>query len=336
MHNRKRSRSVCLVFSPADLAGAAGVLLAVLAIDAQATIPTTERNALIAIYNSAGGDQWNDNTNWCSGPCPASGTPTFNAVGTECNWYGVGCDGANAHVTAIALASNGLAGTLPGVGALASLQYFNVSSNALSGSLPSLSGLTNLREFYADDNLLSGSIGNLSGLANLGDFSVRFNALTGAPPNVGGLANLYSVAVTGNALSGTFSAIAGLANLEAFEAGDNRITGFVPSLSGLGELLVLAVDHNLLTGGLPSLSATAKLHHFDVDANNLSGAVPAAPASLHTPLAYWPSVLCANALTTTASVNDAGWNSATGFSPWWATPYANNKCDDIFTDRFEP
>jgi hypothetical protein len=32
---------------------------------------------------------------------------------------------------------------------------------------------------------------------------------------------------------------------------------------------------------------------------------------------------------------DDAWNVATGFSPWWATPFANNRCDDIFTDGNE-
>jgi hypothetical protein len=336
MHNWKRFSSSRFVFSAPIPGCVAATLLAAFATNALAAIPGAERNALIALYNSTGGDQWTDNANWCSATCPASGAPTFNTAGTECNWYGVGCDSTKTHVVAIALASNSLSGTLPSIGALTNLQYFNVSSNQLGGTLPNLSGLSGLREFYADDNLLSGSVGSLSGLTNLGDFSVRFNALTGAPPSVGGLTNLYSMAVTGNALNGLFSSIAGLAKLESFEAGDNRITGFVPGLSGLGNLLVLTVDHNLLTGSLPSFSATSRLHHFDAGGNNLSGAVPTAPASLYVPLAYWPSVLCANSLTTTASGNDAGWNVATGFNPWWATPYASNKCDDIFTDRFGP
>jgi len=66
--------------------------------------------------------------------------------------------------------------------------------------------------------------------------------------------------------------------------------------------------------------------------NALTGPVPIPPAGLFAGF----STLCPNPLDTTASANDAGWNTATGYAPWWATPYANNACDDIFTDRFGP
>ena len=47
------------------------------------------------------------------------------------------------------------------------------------------------------------------------------------------------------------------------------------------------------------------------------------------------STLCPNALDATPGPNDAGWDTQTGYPPWWATPYANNLCDDVFTDAFE-
>ena len=36
--------------------------------DVHAAIPTSERDALIALYNSTDGDNWNDNTNWLGAP----------------------------------------------------------------------------------------------------------------------------------------------------------------------------------------------------------------------------------------------------------------------------
>jgi hypothetical protein len=59
--------------------------------------------------------------------------------------------------------------------------------------------------------------------------------------------------------------------------------------------------------------------------------LPAAPPNLFP--GY--SALCPNPLDTTPSGNDVAWNQATGYTPWWATPYANALCDDIFTSRFE-
>src|SRR5690606_31900557 len=78
-----------------------------------AAIPASERAALIEIYQSTGGGGWTDNSGWCSGTCPASGTPTYAAPGSECGWHGVSCDAASAHVVAIDLSENHLIGSLP-------------------------------------------------------------------------------------------------------------------------------------------------------------------------------------------------------------------------------
>ena len=64
--------------------------------------------------------------------------------------------------------------------------------------------------------------------------------------------------------------------------------------------------------------------------NRLTGPVPPVPSGLLPGYAR----LCPNTLDTTPSGNDAGWNLATGYSPWWAVPYANNNCDDLFSNGF--
>ena len=127
-----------------------------------AAIPGSERNALIAIYNSSNGDGWNDNANWCAGACPKSGTPTFNSAGTECTWYGITCDAALAHVTKIVLYSNFLSGTIADITGFPSLQQFSVDQNQLSGSLPNWSGLGNLQIITVGQNAFSGSVPSLA------------------------------------------------------------------------------------------------------------------------------------------------------------------------------
>jgi hypothetical protein len=57
--------------------------------------------------------------------------------------------------------------------------------------------------------------------------------------------------------------------------------------------------------------------------------LPAAPNGL------LAAFLCPNPFDTTPSNNDAAWNAAAGFTPWWQDPYPSNKCDDLFTDRFD-
>ena len=53
---------------------------------ALAAIPAIEREALIALYNSTNGDNWNNNSGWKDGPLDADG---FAMPGTEHMWYGV-------------------------------------------------------------------------------------------------------------------------------------------------------------------------------------------------------------------------------------------------------
>ena len=311
----------------------AAVLLLALPIAALGAIPAAERQALTNLYTSAGGGAWTSNANWCSGACPASGVPAFNAAGSECTWYGVTCDGAQAHVIAIALPGNNLAGTLPSLNALAGLEYFSVASNRLGGSLPALASLSHLQSFYAGDNAFTGALPALSGLTSLGDFAVPRNQLTGSIPSLSGLAALYSFNVAGNRLTGNVPALAGLANLRDFDASDNQLSGTIGTPSAASALLRLALERNNLSGTIAALPTG--LYSAQLGFNRLSGAVPAAPATLYTPAAFASSTLCPNPLNTSASANDAGWNAATGFSPWWANPFATNRCDDLQADGFD-
>lgn len=320
----------------AGATAAALLLLACLAPSGlRAAVPAGERQVLINLYNVANGGGWTHNSNWCAGACPASGAPTFAAAGTECTWYGITCDVAGNHVTAIGLPGNNLSGTLPELGGLANLQYLSVVSNKLSGSMPALSSLAQLRAFYADNNALTGSIPSLAASTQLREFSVRSNTLSGAIPSLTGLVNLNTFLASGNRLSGSIPSLSGLGNLQDFEVGNNLLSGSIPSLTGATGLLRFVADHNQLTGSIPSLSAAAGLLQIDLGANRLTGSVPAAPANLYTPLAWAPSSLCANPLNLASSANDAGWNAATGFTPWWATPHAGNACDEIMQGAFE-
>lgn len=306
-----------------------------LASAANAAIPAAERQVLTNLYIASNGGGWSQNSGWCSGTCPATGTPTFGAAGTECTWYGITCDAGATHVTAIGLSGNNLSGTLPGLGGLTYLQYFSVVSNKLSGSIPALSNLTQLQVFYADANALTGSIPSLASSTQLRDFSVQYNKLSGSIPSLAGLTNLNSFLATGNQLGGSIPSLSGLTNLQDFEVGNNQLSGSIPSLTGLTNLLKLVVDHNQLSGTIPSLSAATSLVQVNLGMNKLTGAVPTAPVGLYTPRPWALSVICANPLSTTTSANDAGWDAATGFSPWWATPRAGNRCDEIGVGTFE-
>jgi hypothetical protein len=278
---------------------------------ARAAIPTEERDALIALYTSTSGDAWVNNFNWCAGTCPSGGEPVFNDPGTECTWGGIGCDGAATHVTSIVLAHNNMVGPLPpALAALTALQVIDLDNDALTGPLPDLSAMTEL------------SI-----------LDVHQNDIDGPMPPLSGLNNLVTVRLYGNALSGPLPALESLANLETFLAYSNRFSGGIPSLQGLASLQDFSVEDNQLTGTIPDLSSLVSLLAFRVGGNRLSGGVPAFPQNAVT--GPPSSSLCPNMLDTTPGPNDADWDTQTGYTPWWATPYGNNLCDDIFTDAFD-
>ncbi len=71
------------------------------ALPAQAAIPQSERDVLIALYDSTNGDSWTDNSGWNGAP------------GTECAWFGVYCDQAETHVVSLVSGVKNLTGSCP-------------------------------------------------------------------------------------------------------------------------------------------------------------------------------------------------------------------------------
>jgi hypothetical protein len=158
--------------------------------------------ALIELFNSAGGPAWTHGENWLSGsPCDATN-----------GWYGITCtaDAASGEdrVTGINLSMNNLAGPLPesvlNMEALdhlyladnqlsgqipqvtrsnSPLTYLGLTNNAFEGEIPlSLSELPNLLFLYLNGNILRGAVPSelcaLTPVASLdGNFSLNYNAL---------------------------------------------------------------------------------------------------------------------------------------------------------------
>ncbi len=105
-----------------------------------------EREALVEFYKATGGDNWTNNTNWCSDK-PVD------------DWYGIATN-ADGRIMELVLGENGLTGTIPeSIGNLADLYYLNLSDNRLTGSVPeTIINLTRLKTIYLDYNMLSGQI----------------------------------------------------------------------------------------------------------------------------------------------------------------------------------
>jgi Leucine-rich repeat (LRR) protein len=148
-------------------------------------MPTLECQALVALYNSTGGDNWTTKSGWA-------------LTKTPCDWSGVTCGNVESdgkrHVTTLNLYHNQLSGEIPAaLGNLAHLQTLQLGYNKLTGNIPAaLGNLAKLQTLYLYNNQLSGNIppalGNLAHLRNLYLYN---NKLSGnVPPALGNLSNL--------------------------------------------------------------------------------------------------------------------------------------------------
>ncbi|MCG8413983.1 MAG: PKD domain-containing protein [Pseudomonadales bacterium] len=170
--------------------------------DSQSDIPTAECNVLEAIYESAAGENWTDNSNWLND--------------SPCSWFGVTCtDGS---VYRLYLADNNLIGTLPPLSDLTNVHGLNFDFNQLSGPLPDLSGLTKLEGADFFDNQFNGEIPAMSNLPQVSYLNFGFNQLSGGiPESFAALPFLSSFIVEFNQLSGSLPSV----------YKDSNITGFV-------------------------------------------------------------------------------------------------------------
>ena len=144
------------------------------------TIPSPDRDLLVALYNALDGPNWNNSTNWLS-EAPLD------------EWHGVTLDG-DRYVTSLNLGNNNLKGAIPvDLGGLSRLSGLALDSNDLTGEIPAeLGRLTRLTHLYLFSNRLTGSIPpELGQLSNLIHLCLDRNQLTGnLPEELGQLVNL--------------------------------------------------------------------------------------------------------------------------------------------------
>jgi hypothetical protein len=290
-------------------------------------VPSSEREALIAFYNSTNGDNWTIKNGW------------NGAAGTECDWYGVLCSSLTNSVVKITLHDNGLSGSIPSMlGSLTNLTELFLNDNSLSGSIPNeLGNLTKLTYLWLHNNSLTGSIpvelGNLTNLTNL---SLHSNPLGGSiPSELGNLTNLTNLSLYYNSLSGSIPAELGsLTNLTTLSLYYNSLSGSIPpELGKLTKLTSLFLNNNSLSGSIPvELGSLTKLTLLFLGDNFLTGPQPQwlsdmGIANLDATDAFqWPSSY--NGVTPDSSLGLA-FNNIGVFSAIDSTIYA---CLRLFTD----
>ena len=271
-----------------------------------------DRDALIALYESTDGENWDSEQNEESGRwlIPPATEVAFTAEDLDA-WYGVSIDSIDAmgmgRVSTVELPGNNLRGFLPGeLGNLEKLRQLRLYDNTLTSEVPaSLGQLADLEELLLHETGLRGrippSLGNLKRLTHLhlhknnlegpipdalGMLSearqiwLYGNGLSGSiPPELGRLANLRSLLLNNNALSRDVpKALGQLALLSDLWLHGNELSGIIPSeLGRLDSLQTLLLHDNRLTGAIPpALGQLLQLRTLWLNDNELTGSIPSA------------------------------------------------------------
>ena len=230
----------------------------------------TEREILIALYDATNGDNWTNNTNWCT-----------NAPLSE--WYGVHVNEVRDEneITYLGLSNNNLVGNLPEeIGYLIDLQILDLEENQLTGEIPaSIGQMQRLGSLFISNNQLTGKIpSEISNLSNLEICRLYGNQLTGEiPTGFGNLSKLRYCYLYNNQLTGNIPIELGnLSELITLDLRQNQLTGNIPpELGNLSNLEDLSLCNNQLTGSIPeSFGNLSNLEYCYLYGNQLTGSIP--------------------------------------------------------------
>ena len=252
-------------------------------------IASTQRQALIAFYNSTNGDGWVVKSGWKTPPLYPDG---FAMPGTEGSWLGLTV--VSGTVTGISLYNNNLSGTIPPeLGNLTGLQTLQLGYDPLTGTISSeWANLTNLQTLYISYTQLSGTIPSWLGTLNhLSTLRLEGNQLSGTiPSELGNLAGLRMLYLSENQLSGSIPPDLGnLTLLEGLTLDSNQLTGTIPpELGNLTSLTHLILRSNQLSGSIPpALGNLPNVQGLYLNSNQLSGMIPAELGNLSTLSSLW-------------------------------------------------
>ena len=223
-------------------------------------VPTSERNALISIFNNMNGTNWSAGSklNW----------NTSNPVST---WAGVNVfedDNGQFHVYLLELLDNNLKGSIPT--SIQNLPYLNrifIGSGSISSIPTEIGNLTYLNELLI---ISSGSIQLPTTIQNLDNLNlIRLEATTGniiLPSTFGNLKNLNTLMLSAPLLSSFPSSTTSLKNtLTHLEIDNNKISTFPSEISDLLNLQYLRFTYNGNSTSIPTnFSNLSKLEFLSI------------------------------------------------------------------------
>ena len=261
--------------------------------------PSSDREALVALFEATDGPYWDDNDNWLTDE-PLE------------DWHGVDTD-AYGRVNKLNLYDNDLSGQIPSeLGNLTNLEELDLGKNHLTGQIPrELGNLTHLTSLLLDGNELIGAIPpELGDLRKLESLYLNDNQLTGhIPEELGNLTELEELLLAGNQLTDCIpddlrevkdndfaeldlpfcespdrAALAALyhaTNGDNWDDNDNWLTDEPldnwdrVDTNDNGRVDELELDDNNLTGELPAeLGDLSNLTELYINDNQLTGTLP--------------------------------------------------------------
>ena len=230
------------------------------------------REALIALYNATNGDNWHNNTNWCS-------DKPFE------EWYGIQSFGNTGmmNIYQLNLKNNNLSGKLSDeLGELGpSVFHIILDDNPeLCGDINEILESLNesIQYFDADNTGLSGEIKHIKDFPMLKEISLANTKIFGTLPNdLSGLSNLTGLWISNTEIGGELPDFSCCPNLTVLELPDNKFTTFPKGLGNLPKFLDLNLNNNEVHGVIPSeLGNCTDLTHFQAINNHLTGTIPVA------------------------------------------------------------
>ncbi len=247
---------------------------------AQYSIPSQERDALIALHQTTNGEYWS--TKWDLTKDPRQ-------------WYGIKIK--NGHIKEINLAGNALKGNFPNLSAFKNLENLDLSSNLLTGNVgATLSSLSNLKRLDLSKNNLNGDPSSiLSSLTNLEEISIGSNQfsinnmefflqnftkvrildlskleLTSVPQKLSTYNELTSLNLSQNKITNGYGILSGLGTLLQLDLSGNNLTTIPSELGSIPTLRSLNLSNNLFTSNFSSpLSSMTQLEWISLEGNEI-------------------------------------------------------------------
>jgi hypothetical protein len=255
----------------------------------KAQVSEQEFQALKALYNATGGNNWTNRTGWEN----INTTATKDDVTTA--WAGIEIieDG---HIIEITFHNekNNISGQLPPeIGNLVWLKSLDIANNNITGILPAeLGNLVNLEAISLSDNNINGPLpSSLANLVKLRTIYFSNNPLNCPFPNeiIFHWVKLYNFQVSFDGLTGEINLNFELfPDLYIFQVYENQLIGEIPqSINKIKNLYSLDFRKNNLTGTLPTLDSCISIRNVNFSENNFTGTVPLNYNNINAPNSFF-------------------------------------------------